>query len=181
MIYRDDSTYIKLKQRVKVLELDMARITNELDKSKLDYLRDGIYTKLTYRAELVERRSAAALELKELSYKIFDIKELFRTTAQNDLFDELLSVLDEAGYGHLFKIAFDRQEVKRAAAVQASGFITAEEARALGPNNAEFLTHYGDWRPCLEYCVYQDQCKFRAIQTKEPVATVAPYMLAASE
>ena len=114
MIYRDDPTYIKFKQRVQVLEIEVATLTNEIDKSTLDYVRDGIITKPTYRAELVERRSAARLELKELSFKIFDIKELFRTTDQRDLLDELVRVLDEAGAGHLFKMAFDRQEAKRA-------------------------------------------------------------------
>lgn len=105
--YKDDPVCQRHISRTQWLIVEAAKITRELNQAELDFLRDGTPTNRIYRAELVERRSAYQLEVRELEIKLYDLKEAGRLNQRQDKYDTLVKVLNDSTLGHLVKLASD--------------------------------------------------------------------------
>ena len=111
--YKDDPDYRAANKRSQWLIVEAAKITHELNQSELQFLRTGHLTSRTHRAELIDRRSAYQLEIKELEVVLYDAREASRTSQRQDKYDTLVSLLNEHNLGHYVKQASEIRNTTR--------------------------------------------------------------------
>lgn len=103
-----DQDYVEAKRLRHSLMVEVARLTSEIDDIQLAYLRDGVHTAASKRAELNAQRSATRLEIQLMTESLENAKHRIAKQGRNDLFTTLMAVLDEHGQGHHLKTALAR-------------------------------------------------------------------------